>query len=124
MDERRRERDGERLVELEILDRKEVQDGRAEQQGGAADLQGRPRAVQHPGAVERVGPDEGEDEAEGVARPHDFQHVHVAAEIFGVGVEKRKAADRPAHQRDAGQPCTAGIYRIRRRVGKIGHDCR
>jgi hypothetical protein len=35
-------------------------------------------------------------------------HVHVAAEKLRVGIEERKAADRAAHQRDAGQPRPAG----------------
>jgi hypothetical protein len=41
----------------------------------------------------------------------------VAAEIFCVGVEEREAADRAAHQRDAGEAGAASVGGIARRYG-------
>src|SRR5436853_558185 len=52
---RRREQDRQRLVELEITERHEVEDGRAEQQHRAAELQQRPSGPQQTRPADRIG---------------------------------------------------------------------
>ena len=65
--------DRQRLVELQIAQRQEIQRGRADQQDRTRDLQRRPLGAQQAGLRERIGDDQRQHEGAGVARPGDLQ---------------------------------------------------
>ena len=109
--ERRREQDRQRLVELEIAERHEVEHGRAEQQHRAAELQRRPPGAQQARPVDRIGEHQRDQERAGVAHADHLRYRHVGAEIFRHAVEAGEGRHRAAHQPDAGEPLAAVLVR-------------
>ncbi len=112
-EERRREDDGDRLVELQVAQREKIAHRRSQQQERASDLQRRLAGPQQAGTSPRIRHDQREQERAGVARPDDLQRRHVEVEVFRRGIEQRKARHRAAHQRDAGQALGALVGSIR-----------
>ncbi len=101
--EGRGEDDRRGLVELQILQREQIEGGGHEQQGRAADLQpGAPRREQA-GRRPRVHEDERQREVRGVAGPHHLQHREMTVQPLAGGVQQREAEAGGAKQADAGE---------------------
>ena len=121
----RRERDGERLVELKVFEGAEVQERGGEQQGRAADLQARPAGAQQARAGHRVEHQQGQHKGADITGPGHLEDVEMAAEILGRRVDAGEAGDRSAHQRDAGEAQPSCPQRLGGRGGdRQGHGHR
>ena len=101
-DERREERNRDRLIEAQILDRNEIADGRRDHQKRPDDLKSELLRLEE---LRHCAWSENRDHQQKLSdetRPHNLRdrHLEMTAEILGVGIQAREERDRSAHQQD------------------------
>ncbi len=110
--ERRREQDRQRLVELQIAEREEVEDrGRDQHQTARTTCRAGPRGLEQLRPRDRIGEHQRDEERADEAHAHHLKRVQWPPRYFAMASSSGEAQHRAAHQCDADQPLAALLVR-------------